>query len=191
MSVDDHSQGATVRDRFVAAVARGEELAAQRLAPTLPGSEDLHAQRDEAWDLLSAGVHWAADALKSVDIANTDTSSIRDSDAAFRRAQHLDGQLWQLGQRPGFHDAVALLVESMKRACYRGAELGPIPGGRLARVVAPGQLPHIVHPVEPDPEDLRAIGSDSGEALHRYAELGLGDAIEEAMGLLGVSAPSA
>lgn len=191
MAVENLFQGATVRDRFVSAVARNDETAAQRLTSSLPGPEDPHAQRDEAWELLSADVQWAAEALKSVGITGTDASPIRDSDTAFERAQHLDRQLWQLGQRPGFHDAVALLVESVKRACYRGAELGPIPGGRRGSFVAPGDSPRIVEPVEPDLEDLRGIGSDSGEALRWYAELGLGDAADEAIGVLSGDAHSA
>lgn len=187
MAVDHLFQGATVRDRFVSAVARNDETAAQRLMSSLPGPEDPHAQRDEAWEFLSAGARWAADALESVGITGTDASPIRDSDTAFERAQHLDRQLWQLGQRPGFHDAVALLVESMKHACYRGAELGPIPGGRLGSF----NSPRIVESIEPYPEDLQAIGSGSGEALHWYAELGLGDVTDEAMSVLSGDARSA
>lgn len=191
MAVESLFQGATVRDRFVAAVARNDETVAQRLMPSLPGPEDPHDQRDEAWGLLSASAHWAAEALASVGITGTDASPIRDSDTAFERAQHLDRQLWQLSQRPGFSDAVALLVESVKRACYRGAELGPFPGGRLGSIVAPGDSPRIVEPVEPSLDDLRAIGSDLGDALSWYGKLGLGDAIDEAMGVLGGDARSA
>lgn len=142
--------------------------------PSADGPHDPRAQRDDAWKLLSAGTRWAGAALDSVGIARTSTTPIRDSETAFQRAQHLDRQLWKLSQQSGFHDREALLVESVKRACYRGAELGPIPGGRLA---ASG----VVNSVDPHPEDLQAIGSELGEALRRFAELDLGDPVQEAI----------
>ena len=121
--------GATLRDRFVAAATRDDEGAARRLTPFLNGSTGLDSQRDEAWELLSAGSRWAARALQSVGVEGSDETPVRHSQAAFDRAQHLETQSWQLSQMPGFHDAVALLVDAVRRACYAGADLGPIQGG--------------------------------------------------------------
>jgi hypothetical protein len=43
---------------------------------------------------------------------------------------------------------------------------------------------HTVEPVDPDPKDLQAIGSDLGQALLILEELRLGNALDEALGLL-------
>jgi hypothetical protein len=185
MAVESLFQGATLRDRFVAAVARDDETAAHLLTPTAGGPEDPNAQRNDAWKLLTAGARWAGAALDSIGLTGTSTAPIRDSEAAFQRAQHLDRKLWELSQQGGFHDREALLVESVKRACYRGADLGPIPGGRLASLKSPGGPPRVILPVDAHPEDLQAIGSDLGEALRRLADLGLGDPVQEAIAALG------
>ena len=183
MAAESLFEGATIRDRFVAAVSQDDEALARhlmRVVEDLPDVEDLDAQREEAWALLTAGAGWAARAFDSVDVPGTSTAPISDSEAAFDRAQHLDSQLWALSQQSGFHDRVALLVDAVKRACYRGADLGPIPGGRLGSFAAPGSRPNLVEEIEPDPEDLRAIGSDLGEALRLFGRLELGDPIKEA-----------
>jgi hypothetical protein len=181
--MDDVSlhQAPTIRDRFVAALTRDDETAAQRLAPLLDGPESLDQQRTEAWALLTASAHWVASALDAAGIPDSDETPITDSETAFQRAQHLDAQLWKLNQKPGRHDAIAFLVEAAKRAYYRGADLGPVPGGRLASFRAPGAEPNIPHTVEADPEDLRAIGSELGETLRRYGALGLGQSTGEAL----------
>jgi hypothetical protein len=177
-------EGATLRDRFVAAVARDDETVAQRLAPFEDSPEDLGSQRDEAWKLLTAGVHWAALALRSAGVEGTDAGRIGDSEQAFQRGQHLDAQLWKLSQLPGFHDGVALLVDAVKRACYHAAELGPIPGGRLGSFRTMHGEPNLTETVGIRPDDLRAIGSDLGEALRWYGELGLGRPVDAAVGVL-------
>jgi hypothetical protein len=177
MVVESLFTGATIRDRFVAGASRDDETTAQRLAACLPGDDNLEDQRDEAWRLLSAGGSWAAEALETAGVDGTNASAIRDSDAAFDRGQHLDRQLWHLSQVAGYHDAVALLVDAVKRACYRAAELGPIRGGRLASF-GPG---HIVEDVAPDPHDLQAIGTDLGEALRWYAQISHRDPAEVAL----------
>jgi hypothetical protein len=163
---------ATLRDRFVAAVSRDDENIAQRLARLAPGSETLEAQRDEAWVLLTAASHWAALALESVGIQEINDSPVHDSDTAFERAQHLDELLWKLSQQPNSSDGVALVVERVKQACYLGADLGPLVGGLISSRGTASQ-------VEPDPADLQAIGSDTGDALRRLGELHLADPIEE------------
>src|SRR5438132_819787 len=84
--------GGTIRGRFIAAVTRQDETAAQRLEPLVDGPDDLPAQREEAWDLLSESAKWAATALASVGVDGTDASPVRDADVAFNRAQHLDVQ---------------------------------------------------------------------------------------------------
>ncbi|HEX4836948.1 MAG TPA: hypothetical protein VFV03_00265 [Solirubrobacteraceae bacterium] len=177
-------QGGTLRDRFVAAVSRDDETIAQRLDPLLPGPTDLHAQRDEAWRLLSAGGVWAARALSSVGIDGTDERPIGDSDAAFERAQHLDRQLWKLSQQTGFNDAVALLVESVKQACYHAADLGPQIGGLISTARAPGAPVPVTREREPDPTDLQALGGNLGTALRRLSEQDLADAVREANAFL-------
>jgi hypothetical protein len=176
--------GGTMRERFAAVLGRTDETAAQRLDPLLPGPEGLHEQREEAWDLLTHGVKWAAEALCSVGIEGTDESPIRDADAAFNRAQHLDGQMLTLGLRDGYRDEVALLVDSVKLACYHGADLGPLPGGRIGSFRAPGESPRAVTPIEPRTSDLQAIGAALGEALVRFGELGLGDPLLIVLSLL-------
>jgi hypothetical protein len=168
---------ATLLDRFVAAASRDDENAAQRLAPIAPGPEALGAQRDEAWTLLTAASGWAAVALDSAGIGGTNSTPVRDPDAAFERAQHLDEQLWKLSQQPGSQDAVALLVEKVKQACYVGADLGPIVGGLISNLRTTSQPD--LRPVEPNPRDLQAIGSDVGDALRRLGDLRLADPIQE------------
>jgi hypothetical protein len=177
-------QGGTLRELFIAAVSRYDETIAQRLEPFVTGPTDLHAQRDEAWRLLSAGGVWAARALSSVGIDGTSERPIGDSDAAFERAQHLDSQLWKLGQQTGFNDAVALLVESVKLACYHGADLGPQIGGLISTPSALGTPTAILREREPDPTDLQAIGSNLGDALRRLSQRNLGDAVQEATAVL-------
>jgi hypothetical protein len=98
---------------------------------------------------------------------------VRDADAAFERAQHLDEQLWKLSQQRESNDGIALIVERVKQACYLGADLGPLIGGLLSSAGMTRQ-------VEPDPAALQAIGSDAGDALRRLSELRLADPVEEA-----------
>lgn len=179
--------GGTIRDRFLAVVTRHDETGAQRLAGLADGPEDLHEQREEAWNLLSEGVRWAGQALRSVGITDTDDAPIRDADAAFNRAQHLDSQLLKLGQR-GRHDRVALLVDSVKRACYHGANLGPLLGGRIGSIRASGEDLKASSTVEPHSADLQDVGGMLGEALLRLGELHLGDPIEIADAALAVAA---
>lgn len=174
MAVDPIFYGFTLRDRFVAAATRGDEAAAQRLSSLLDDHGDLVAQREDAWAVLSTAIQWAARALASAGVTGTDETPIRDSETAFARAQHLERQLFALSQLPEFHDREALLVDSIKQACYAAAELGPTQGGRLSAVG------RVVRDVEPVPADLQEIGSDVGEALYRLDELGLGDIVTEA-----------
>lgn len=184
MTVEEIFLGATLRDRFVAAAARDDETAAQRLGPLAGAPDDLAAQRNDAWALLSTGVEWAARTLESAGVAGTDQAPIRDSETAFQRAQHLEQQLFTLSQVPGFHDREALLVDAVKRACYAAAELGPVQGGRLA---AFSRGPAVVREVEPAPADLQEVGSDLGDALRHFAELGLGDVVTDGSQALSAS----
>jgi|SRR5271169_786829 len=174
MAIDPISYGATLRDRFVATATRGDQAAAQRLSSLVDGHNDLAAQREDAWAVLSTAVQWAARALQKAGVSGTDDTPIRDSEAAFARAQHLGRQLFALSQLPEFHDREALLVDAIKQACYAAAELGPIQGGRLSAVG------RVASQVEPAPADLQEIGGDVGEALYRLDELGLGDIVTEA-----------
>jgi hypothetical protein len=144
------------------------------LSALVDGHDDLIAQREDAWAVLSTGIQWAARALQKAGVSGTDDTPIRDSDAAFARAQHLGRQLFALSQLPEYHDREALLVDAIKQACYAAAELGPIQGGRLSAVG------RIAQPVQPAPADLQEIGNDAGEALYRLDELGLGDIVTEA-----------
>jgi hypothetical protein len=176
MTIDGIFLGATLRDRFVAAAARDDETAAHRLAPLTDERDDVTAQRNDAWALLSTGAEWAARALRAAGVNDTDQTPVTDSETAFQRAQHLEQQLFTLSQMPGFHDREALLVDAVKRACYAAAELGPIQGGRLA---AFSRGPAVVREVAPAPVDLQEVGSEMGEALHRLAELGLGDVVKD------------
>jgi hypothetical protein len=177
MADEEIFTGATVRDRFVAAATQQNESAAQRLAGLLDGDEDLNVQREDAWSLITAGSRWAALALDSAGVSGTKTMPIRDSEGAFELGQYLEGQLFALSQLPGFHDGEAGLVDAVKRAAYAAAELGPIPGGRLA---AFGRGPNVVHEVTAAPADLQEVGSDAGEALRRLEDLGLGNVVAEA-----------
>lgn len=157
-----------------------------RLEPLLHGQdEDPIAQREEAWTGLSVAIHWAAKALKAVGVDGTDTTPIHDSETAFSRAQHLEGQLFALSQIPGFHDRHALLVDAVKRACYAAAELGPIQGGRLGSVRRPTSSALIVPTVAPREADLQEVGSELGEALYRLNELDLGDIATEGAKAIG------
>ena len=182
MAVDPIFYGATLRDRFVAAATRSDEAAAQRLSSLVDGHDDLAAQREDAWSVLSTAIRWAARALESAGVSGTDETPIRDSEAAFARAQHLERQLFALSQLPEFHDREALLVDAIKHACYAAAELGPIQGGRLSAVG------RVASQVEPAPADLQEIGNDVGEALYRLDELGLGDIVAEASKALATTA---
>jgi hypothetical protein len=171
--------GGTIRDRFLAVVAQGGgETAAQRLGSLTEGPEGLHEQREEAWRLLSEGVKWAAKALSSVGIDGTDETFVRDADGAFNLAQHLDAQLLRLSQLGTYNDAVALLVDSVKQACYHAADLGPLPGGRLGSFRAPGEELKAIPSIEPHETDLQAVGGALGEALVRLGERHLGDPVE-------------
>ena len=78
MTVEEIFLGATLRDRFVAAAARDDETAAQRLGPLADASDDLAAQRNDAWALLSTGVEWAARTLESAGVAGTGRAPIRE-----------------------------------------------------------------------------------------------------------------
>ncbi len=160
----------------MAAATRDDETPAERLAPLTDEPDDLTAQRNDAWALLSTGVGWAARALTSAGVNGTDQTPMSDSETAFQRAQRLEQQLFTLSQVPGFHDREALLVDAIKRACYAAAELGPLQGGRLA---AFSRGPAVVREVTPAPADLQEVGSDLGEALRRLAELGLGDVVDD------------
>lgn len=186
MSEEQIFVGATLRDRFIAAATDNDETAAQRLSGVVENSEDLTTQRDDAWSVLTEGIRWAARALESAGVTATDITPIRDSEAAFERGQHLEGQLFALSQVPGFHDREAGLVDAIKRACYAAAELGPIPGGRLGSF---GRGPSLVHEVEPAPSDLQEVGTDAGDALRLLHDLGLGDVDTEASRALTPKAP--
>jgi hypothetical protein len=176
--------GATLRDRFLAAVTPGRETAAQRLTPVAEDAEDLRQQREEAWRLLSEGARWAAKALASVGVDGTDERPIRDPDAAFDRAQHLDVQLLKLSQLDQYHDAVALLVDAVKRACYHGADLGPQLGGRPSSFRRPGEEIKVgPREIEPNLTDLQELGNALGEALARLGSLHLGNPVEIASGI--------
>lgn len=173
--------GGTLGGRLVAVAARDDMTAAARLdALVNREDEDLRAQREQAWTALSVGVEWAARALDSVGVEGTDTTPVRDSEAAFARGQHLDRQVFKLSQLQGRHDRAALLVDAVKLACYAAAELGPIQGGRLAVVRRPTDQPAVPEEVAPRETDLLELGSQLGEALYRLNELGLGDVVTEA-----------
>jgi hypothetical protein len=164
----------TLRERFVAAAARDDETVAQRLQPLIESDEPPVQQREDAWRLLSAGIQWAARALSAAGLSDITVAPVRDSEAAFAHAQRLEQQLFALSQlRDRSHDREALVVDAVKRACYAGAELGPVPGGRLA---IPGS---IVNTVAPSEEYLQEVGSDLGEALRRLNGLALADVVEE------------
>jgi hypothetical protein len=175
MAVDEQIYlHATLRERFIAAAARDDEAAAQRLQPLLQDDELPVQQREDAWRLLSAGVHWAARALSAAGLPNFTVIPVVDSETAFAEAQRLEQQFFALSQlRDSSHDQEALVVDAVKRACYSGAELGPIPGGRLA---VPGST---VNTVAPSEEYLQEVGSDLGEALRRLNGLALADVVEE------------
>ncbi len=175
MAVDEQIYlHATLRERFVAAAARDDEAVAQRLQPQIDDDEPPVQQREDAWRLLSAGVQWAARALSAAGLPDVTVAPVGDSEAAFAQAQRLEQQLFVLSQlRDRSHDQEALVVDAVKRACYAGAELGPVPGGRLA---VPGS---VVNTVAPDEADLQEVGSDLGEALRRLNALGLADVLDE------------
>lgn len=175
----------TLRDCFLAAVARGSgATAAQRLDALGDGPEDLHEQREEARRLLSEGGKWAAKALSSAGIDETAEIAVRDAEDAFNLAQHLDAQLLRLSQLERYNDVVALLVDSVKRACYHTADLGPTLGGRFGSPRAPGEGAKTAPQIEPHAADLQAVGSALGEALLRFGELRLGDPVEIAIAIL-------
>jgi hypothetical protein len=166
---------ATLRERFVAAAAGNDETATNRLQALVVGPEDLAMQREDAWKLLTAGTEWAIRALRSAGIEDTRVTRIDNSEAAFAQAQRFERQLFELSQlRDRPHDREARIVDSVKRACYAGAELGPVPGGRLA---IPGT---IVREIAPEETDLQDVGADLGEALRLLDELALGDVIVDA-----------
>lgn len=173
---------------MVAVAARDDMAAAARLDALLSREdEDVFSQREEAWTALSVGVGWAGRALDSVGVGGTDTTPIRDSEAAFARGQHLGGQLFKLSQLQGRHDRPALLVDAVKQACYAAAELGPIQGGRLGAVRRPVDRPAVVEAVAPQETDLLEVGGQLGEALYRLNELGLGDIVTEASNALATA----
>lgn len=192
MSDDAASAGTTLGDGLVGTIAHVDPAAAQDLKQVIEPNAALVTQRDQAWELLSAAVQWAAKALEQVGVEGTDATPVRDSDSAFAHAQDLEQQSYELTQKAGFHDEVALLVDAVRRACYTGADLGPIPGGRIGSFARPGDAAAIVYEVEPSPVDLQQIGSSIGEALLRFQELGLGDAVAETTSRLApANAPSA
>lgn len=117
------------------------------------------------------GVEWAARALDSVGVSGTDTTPIGDSEAAFARGQHLNGQLFMLSQLRGRHDRPALL-------------------GRLGAIRRPMDRPAVVEPVAPQEADLLEVGGQLGEALYRLNELGLGDIVTEATRALMTVSPT-
>jgi hypothetical protein len=166
---------ATIRDRFLETVARRGRDLARELEPLAEAGESLDDQREDAWRLLSEGVKWAAMALDSVGVNGTDISPIGDSEAAFDRGQHLDAQVFKLSQLPQRNDRVALLVDAVKQACYSGADLGPLRGGGIGTFKAPDKESTIAPTVQPQSEDLQAVGDALGEALLRLGDLHLGD----------------
>ncbi len=188
MAVEPIFYGGTLRGFFIAAATRDDAVAAERLDPLVHDeNEDVFAQREEAWTALSVGIEWAAKALDSVGVDGTDTTLIRDSEAAFVRGQHLGEQLFKLSQLQGFHDRPALLVDAVKQACYAAAELGPTQGGRLSSVRRATDRPRVAPEVTPRETDLQELGSQLGKALYRLNELGLGDIVTEASRALGAS----
>ncbi len=188
MAVKPLFYGGTLGDRLIAVAARDDMTASARLdALRSREDEDVFAQREEAWTALSVGVEWAARALDSVGVDGTDTTPIRDSEAAFARGQHLGSQLFKLSQLQGRHDRPALLVDAVKQACYAAAELGPVQGGRLSAVRRPTDRAAVVEAVAPQEIDLQEAGSQLGEALYRLDELGLGDIVTEASKALAIS----
>ncbi len=62
------------------------------------------------------------------------------------------------------------LARALDRACER---LGPLPGGRLGSMRAPGGRPVVVEPVHPTEQDLLAIAEDSGAAVGAAAAIGV------------------
>jgi hypothetical protein len=176
--------GSTLRERFAAAIGESDETLKQQLKPLIAQEESPKEQRDEAWRFLTAVAGWVADALAAGGVTDSDRSEIRDAEAAFERAQHLDAQLWKLNKQPGQHDQLAFMVEAAKSAYYHGADLGPVQGGGLGSFREPGGAIAITPTVEPRSEDLQAIGSEAGEVLRRYGEFGLGQPAVEALALL-------
>jgi hypothetical protein len=191
MAVEPLFYGGTLGGRLVAVATRDDMAATARLDALLSREdEDVFAQRAEAWTALSVGVEWAARALDSVGVSGTDTTPIGDSEAAFARGQHLNGQLFMLSQLRGRHDRPALLVDAVKQACYAAAELGPIQGGRLGAIRRPMDRPAVVEAVAPQEADLLEVGGQLGEALYRLNELGLGDIVTEATRALTTVSPT-
>ena len=129
--------------------------------------------------MLSTGIQWAARALQKAGVSGTDDTPIRDSEAAFARAQHLGRQLFALRQLPEYHDRSAA-GQRDQAGLLRSGRAGPIQGGRPSLVRHPTSEPSTSPEVSPRESDLREVGGDVGEALYHLGELGLGDIVTEA-----------
>ena len=156
---------------YVKEVARQDRGLEQILLREIPTPSTAETQREQAFTCLNTAMRWAAVALASIGIDDTDVSPIADSEQAFQRGQHLNDQVWKPYLLPGRHDNVALIVDSVKNACYGVADLGPIPGGRFksdrTRIDTP------------PPESLDDVGRCCGQALWRLGMIGLADVVSE------------
>ncbi|MGI8729284.1 MAG: hypothetical protein ACR2LK_04740 [Solirubrobacteraceae bacterium] len=109
-------------------------------------------------ELAGRCVTMAALALRRAVGNEGDPRSIVDGDSAFAEYQPASGAMVHMGQVPVKKAAVAALDLAVER-------LGPLPGGRLGSVRAPGAPPVIVRDQTPSGSELTEMARFAGEAV--------------------------
>lgn len=109
-------------------------------------------------ELAGRCVTMAALALRRAVGNDGEPRPIVDGDSAFAELEPAAGALARMGQVPVKQAAVAALDLAVER-------LGPLPGGRLGSVRAPGAVPVIVEGRGPTGSDLVEMTRSAGEAV--------------------------
>ena len=173
----------TLLDRFVAAIGRGDENLAQRLASLAPGPENLDLQRDEAWTLLSAGTLWAAARAELGRGCSDQSAAAPRLRRSLRRARR--PSMVSCGNSVSRARRMMLSHSSWRRSSRLATRAPTSARSSAVSSHACGPRPPTGISVgrEPNPADLQAIGSELGDALRRLGELRLADPIQEVEGL--------
>ncbi|MGI8622993.1 MAG: hypothetical protein ACR2NB_05790 [Solirubrobacteraceae bacterium] len=154
-----------VLDAFVAGIV---STAPRRASDAARRARNRFDGRARERELAARCLTAAASSLRLALGRPSGAPAISDGDRAFGELSvvadlHLDADRERI-QRP--------LVRALDLACER---LGPVAGGRLGSVRAPGARPAEVESVHPTEQDLAAMAEDSGAAVGAAAALGVID----------------
>ena len=144
----------TVLDAFIEAII---DSGAPNGAEVREARDGFGGAASEA-ELAGRCVTMAALALRRAVGNESDPRPVLDGDSAFAEYVPASGAMVRVGQVPVKNAAIAALDLAVER-------LGPLPGGRLGSLRAPGAPPVIVHNQTPSGSELTQMARFAGEAV--------------------------